>query len=97
MCNVYHYLAKLPDGINGFAMPCDDGFSIYTDYRLDSWSLKKTLCHELNHIIFCDFEKDTVGTIELDCHSRSEKPLEYYQGVFENRLFHCGYVNLPSN
>ena len=95
MCTVYHYIVDLPNGVKGFCMPCCDGFCIYTDSRLDSWTLRKTLCHELSHIEYGDFELEDVQRIECEAHGRSEKPLEYYWRLFEEQIVHCGYVEAP--
>lgn len=97
MNDIFIYIVRLPDGIHEMVVPCDGGYSVYLDSEISEYERIRAFCHALSHIDNNDFEKADVQLIEHESHNRSEKPLEYYQGIFENRLFHCGYVNLPSN
>lgn len=53
---VIRYLNNLPDTVNGFTVPSEDGFyNIYINPRLSSFMQTKTILHEINHIKNNDF------------------------------------------
>ena len=69
MDNIYVYLAKLPEGIREFIMPCFDGFTIYLNQNLDQWSQQKAYLHAVEHITNKDFCKEDVQQIEWEAHN----------------------------
>lgn len=68
MDNVFTYLVDLPDGINEFVRPCQDGFTIYIDARLDNIQRQEAYRHALRHIQNDDFSKTDVQEIEYEAH-----------------------------
>ena len=68
MDNIYHYIIKLPDGINEMATPCADGYTIYTSDRLTYEGRQKAYRHAISHILDGDFRKRSVQLIELYAH-----------------------------
>lgn len=62
--NIYHYIVDLPDGIKEIVLPCVDGYTIYTDARLDKAHRIKSYRHALAHIEKGDFGKYNVSEIE---------------------------------
>ncbi len=65
-CNIYHYIVKLPDGVNEVVMPCSSGFTIYTADRLTYEKRKEVYKHALKHIERNDWELDDVQEIETE-------------------------------
>lgn len=68
MDNIYHYIGKLPDGINEIVMPCYDGYNIYTDSRLTLKGRIEAYNHALAHIENNDWEEYYVQKIESSRH-----------------------------
>ena len=66
MDEIYHYVAKLPNGVSEVVMPCYDGYTIYTADRLGTFEAKEAYRHALKHITRVDFEKTDVQQIERD-------------------------------
>lgn len=94
--DIYVYLAKLPPGVNEIVAPCEGGgYCVYVDADVDEWTQIKSFRHALSHIENGDFDKSDVQLIECECHCRPEKPLEYYMKLFGERVFQCGYVEVP--
>lgn len=53
---VIRYLNNLPDTVNGFTVPSENGFyNIYINPRLSSFMQTKTILHEIKHIQRNDF------------------------------------------
>lgn len=53
---VIRYLNNIPDTVNGFTVPSEDGFyNIYINPRLSSFMQTKTILHEIRHIQRNDF------------------------------------------
>ena len=71
MDNIYVYNVSLPDGIKEMITPCFDGFTIYLDKNLDSWSRQKAYDHAIGHIKEEDHLKTDVQLIEWDAHNES--------------------------
>lgn len=66
--DVFVYPVNLPDGINEFVVPCDQGYTVYIDARLDSFQFQRAYIHAVKHIENGDFEKTDVQQIEHDAH-----------------------------
>lgn len=68
MDDIFVYYTKLPPRINELVTPCNDGYTVYIDERLDKTSRIKAYMHAIKHIINNDFEKDDVQEIENTAH-----------------------------
>lgn len=71
MDDIFVYCVDLPQGINEMVTPCNEGYTVYIDIKLDLWKRRKAFGHAMRHIIRKDFEKGDVQKIEREAHGNS--------------------------
>lgn len=69
MDNIYTYIIDLPNGIKEAVMPCNDGFTIYIDAKLDHLQRIKAYKHAMEHIRSDDWCRFNVQEIEAEAHA----------------------------
>jgi len=72
MDDIYVYVVDLPDKINEMVTPCEGGYTVYINKKLSEYKALRAFHHAVGHVVYNDWEKSAVQTIEREAHEREE-------------------------
>lgn len=73
MDSIYTYIVDMPPTVPEMVLPCEDGFTVYLNARLDYSSRVRAYLHALGHIVNHDWERTDADEIEYEAHMRDER------------------------